>query len=308
MINLFGRSVRAPSNFARFVLLGGLSVLLMILDHRGNHLAQIRAALDVLATPIQYVAVLPVRAGGAVADFFTSSRTLHQTIEELRVEQQRSRMQLQQLEAIAAENARLRAMLGSAARVADRALAADLLEVSPEPFTRTVLLARGSRDGVYVGQPAIDAYGIIGQVTRVSPQTSQVTLITDPGHAIPVLVNRSGLRAIVFGTGAQDSLRVPYLTASADIREGDLLVSSGMGGVFPPDFPVARIERIHADPNEAFLEIAARPVAHLNHNKQALLVWPGSGRGSAKDAGAGDNSSAGPAAKAPVTPRPAGTR
>jgi rod shape-determining protein MreC len=182
------------------------------------------------------------------------------------------------LEALEAENKRLRDLLGSAARVADRAVVAELVEVSLEPFTRKIVVAKGSRDSVYLGQPVIDAYGIIGQVTEVGPYASKATLITDPGHAIPVLVNRNGLRTIVFGTGAPDRVNVPYLTATADIREGDLLVSSGMGGRFPPGYPVAQVTAVVKDPNEAFLKISAKPMARLNYGKEVLLIWPGERR------------------------------
>ncbi|OGI49715.1 MAG: rod shape-determining protein MreC, partial [Candidatus Muproteobacteria bacterium RIFCSPHIGHO2_01_60_12] len=153
--------------------------------------------------------------------------------------------------------------------------AAELVEVSSEPFTRKVVVAKGSQDGVYVGQSVIDAHGVMGQVTQVAGHVSRVTLITDAGHAIPVLNNRSGLRALVFGTGNPDTVKVPYLTANADIKEGDLLVSSGMGGTFPPGYPVARVVKIVNDPNEAFLAITAKPAAQLNHGKQVLLIWRG---------------------------------
>jgi rod shape-determining protein MreC len=166
-------------------------------------------------------------------------------------------------------------MLGSAAQVADKVLAAELVEVSSEPFTRKIVVAKGSRDGVYVGQSVIDAHGIMGQVTQVASQVSRVTLITDAGHAIPVLDNRSGLRMLVFGTGDPDTLKVPYLTSASDIKEGDLLVSSGMGGTFPPGYPVAQVRRIVNDPNEAFLAITAKPAAQLNHGKQVMLIWRG---------------------------------
>jgi rod shape-determining protein MreC len=274
MITVFGRAIR-PSSLTRFVLLAALAVGLMILDHRGNHLARIRDALSVLAIPVHFVASLPPRIGGAVFDFFTTSTTLREHNTVLQTERQQLLAKLQQFDALEAENNRLRAMLGSATRVADKALAADLIEVSSEPFTRHIVLSRGERDGVYLRQPVIDAYGIMGQITQVGPLTSRATLITDPGHAIPVLVSRNGLRAIVFGTGAADRVKIPYLTATADIREGDVLISSGMGGIFPPDYPVAKIEQIVNDPNEPFLDIGARPAARLNHSKQVLLIWPG---------------------------------
>lgn len=146
--------------------------------------------------------------------------------------------------------------------------------MSLEPFSRRLLVRRGSNDGVYVGQPVIDAYGIVGQVTHVAPHVSTVTLITDPSHAIPVLDNRSGLRAMVFGSGDQEALNVPYLSGVADIKEGDLLVSSGMGGTFPAGYPVAVVTEVEHNPSEGFLTVRARPAARLNHGKQVLLIWP----------------------------------
>lgn len=275
MINVFGRSVGAPSNLTRLILLSALSVALMILDHRGHHLEKIRAGLNVLAYPIQLIAAAPAYVGGGIADFFTTRGTLRQDNEKLLAERQVLNAKVQQFDALEEENARLRRMLGSAAQVADKAIAAELIEVSSEPFTRKIVVAKGSRDGVYVGQSVIDAHGIMGQVTQVASQVSRVTLITDAGHAIPVLDNRSGLRMLIFGTGDPDTLKVPYLTSASDIKEGDLLVSSGMGGTFPPGYPVAQVSRIVNDPNEAFLAVTAKPAAQLNHGKQVMLIWRG---------------------------------
>ena len=282
MINVFGRSVGAPSNLTRLILLSALSVALMILDHRGHHLEKIRAGLNVLAYPIQLIAAAPAYVGGSIGDFFTTRGTLRQDNEKLLAERQGLNAKVQQFDALEEENARLRRMLGSAAQVADKVLAAELVEVSSEPFTRKIVVAKGSRDGVYVGQSVIDAHGIMGQVTQVAANVSRVTLITDAGHAIPVLDNRSGLRMLVFGTGDPDTLKVPYLTSASDIKEGDLLVSSGMGGTFPPGYPVAQVSRIVNDPNEAFLAITAKPAAQLNHGKQVMLIW----RGTAPKSGA----------------------
>ena len=275
MIHVFGRSVGAPSNLTRLILLSALSVALMMLDHRGHHLEKIRAGLNVLAYPIQLIAAAPAYVGGGIADFLTTRGTLRQDNEKLLAERQVLNAKVQQFDALEEENARLRRMLGSAAQVADKAIAAELIEVSSEPFTRKIVVAKGSRDGVYVGQSVIDAHGIMGQVTQVASQVSRVTLITDAGHAIPVLDNRSGLRMLVFGTGDPDTLKVPYLTSASDIEEGDLLVSSGMGGTFPPGYPVAQVSKIVNDPNEAFLAISATPAAQLNHGKQVMLIWRG---------------------------------
>jgi len=288
MINIFGQSIRAPSILTRLVLLTILSVALMIFDHRGHHLEKIRAGLMVVAYPIQFIASLPSRVGGGIADFFTTRGTLREDNEKLLTERQMLLSKLQQFDALDAENNRLRNLLGSAARVTDKALAADLAEVSAEPFTRKVVVTKGSQDGVYPGQPVIDAHGIMGQVTQVAARVCRVTLITDSGHAIPVLDNRSGLRALVFGTGDPDALKVPYLTASTDIKEGDLLVSSGMGGTFPAGYPVAQVVKIVNDPNESFLDITVKPAAQLNHGKQVLLIWPAGApkTGAAKAGGA----------------------
>ena len=272
--NVLGRVNGRPSAFSRLVVLVAVSVLLMVFDYRGQQLPQIRATLSALVYPLQVVAALPVRFSAWATELFVSERTLREQNAALRNERLLSQARLEKLEALEAENKRLRDLLGSAARVADRAVVAELVEVSLDPFTRRIVVAKGKRDGVYLGQPVIDAFGIVGQITEVGLFTSKSTLITDPGHAIPVIVNRNGLRAVVFGSGAPDRVNIPFLTPSADIKEGDLLVSSGMGGRFPPGYPVAEVVRISKDPNEAFLEISAKPTARLNYGKEVLLIWP----------------------------------
>jgi rod shape-determining protein MreC len=274
MFQIAGIQLRAPSNLTRFLLLAVLSVSLMLLDARAHHLQHIRAGLTVLLSPIQVIAAVPVRLGGAVMDFFRGDQPLHEELARLHTEQPLLLARMQRYEALEAENAHLRALLGTSALVADKAVAAELREVASEPFRRTLIIAKGEKDGLYVGQPVIDAYGIRGQVSEVGILQSKAILITDPGHAIPVQVNRNGLRAIAFGTGAPDSVSIRYLTASADIKEGDLLISSGIGGSFPYGYPVARIKQVINNPNEAFLDIIATPVALLGHDKEVLLIWP----------------------------------
>ena len=274
MLLISGWQIRAPSNLTRFVLLALLSVSLMLLDARGHHLQKIRAGLTVLFAPIQMVAAIPIRVGGAVIDFIHGDETLRAEAERLRSEQPILLARLQKFEAIEAENAHLRQLLGTSALVAERAVVAELLEVASEPFRRTVVIAKGEKDGLYLGQPVIDAYGIRGQVSEVGVLQSTAILITDPGHAIPVQVNRNGLRAIAFGTGAPDTVSIRYLTASSDIKPDDLLVSSGIGGGFPFGYPVAKVKKIVNDPNESFLDITATPVAQLSHNREVLLIWP----------------------------------
>lgn len=274
MLQVSGWQIRVPSNLTRFVLLALLSVSLMLLDARGHHLQKIRAGLTLLFTPIQMVAALPIRVGGALIDFFQGDETLRVEAERLRSEQPILLARLQKYEAIESENAHLRQLLGTSALVAERAVVAELLEVASEPLRRTVVIAKGAKDGLYLGQPVVDAYGIRGQVSEVGVLQSTAILITDPGHALPVQVNRNGLRAIAFGTGAPDTVSIRYLTASSDIKPGDLLVSSGIGGVFPFGYPVAKVRKIVNDPNESFLDIIATPVAQLSHNREVLLIWP----------------------------------
>lgn len=274
VISLFGKSLRAPSPLTRLVLLVLLSAALMLLDHRTQQLERMRAALMIIVYPLQVVASVPGALYNGLVNLIVTEQALREENEQLQAEREQMLARLQQFEAIESENERLRAMLGAGSRVAGRSIVAELVEVSLEPFSRRLLIRRGTLDGVYVGQPVIDAYGIVGQVTHAAPHTATVTLITDPSHAIPVLDNRSGLRAMVFGSGDQDTLSVPYLSGVADIKEGDLLVSSGMGGVFPAGYPVATVIRVENDPSEGFLIVRAQPAAKLNHGKQVLLIWP----------------------------------
>lgn len=280
MLNPLNRSIplHSPSSITRLVIFLSLSVLLMVLDHRGQYLQVIRNALSVLVAPVQMAAQLPAEMSETVSEMMETDEEREAAFQKLKAERPLLMARLQKLESLEKENQRLRQLLGSSQKVSDRAIVAELIEVHPEPFTRKIIIARGATDGVYPGQPALDAYGVLGQVTRVNLTNSVVTLITDSSHSIPVMVNRNGLRTIVQGTGAQNRLRVPYLTDSVSIEEGDLLITSGMGSIFPEGYPVAVVKKITNDPNEAFLEIEAEPKARLNHNKQVLLIWPGKTR------------------------------
>ncbi len=284
MIRLAGWSIKFPSNLTRLVFFLMLSGALMILDYRGHHLETMRSGLKVIFSPLEFMAAFPPQMAAWAKEFFRGHEDLQRDYDRLQAEQLLLLAKLQKYEALEADNAHLRQLLGSATRIADRAIVAELREVSPEPDTQKIVIAKGQSSGIYRGQPVIDAYGIIGQISEVGPFTSKATLITDPSHAIPVQVMRNGLRAIVFGTGAYNQVEVPYLTASADIQIGDVLISSGMGGTFPPGYPVAQVVKIINDPNEAFLKILAQPLAHLNHGKEVMLIWPGDQKPAAKPA------------------------
>jgi rod shape-determining protein MreC len=185
------------------------------------------------------------------------------------------KVQLQKLASLEAENMRLRELLDSSFKVGEKVLIAELLSVNLDPYKHQIVINKGKSNGVYPGQPLLDAKGVMGQMVHVGPYTSTAILITDSSHAIPVQVNRNGLRTIAIGSGTINRLELPYIPNNADIRPGDLLVTSGLGGHFPAGYPVAEVSAIQHDPGHTFSIVAATPMADLNRSREVLLVWPG---------------------------------
>jgi rod shape-determining protein MreC len=183
------------------------------------------------------------------------------------------RLKLLRFESLEQENQRLRAVRASSARVVQRSLVAEIVRVDLDPFRQRVLINKGTRDGVFRGQAAIDAAGIFGQVTRAGPISAEIILISDPEHAIPVQVNRTGVRSIALGTGRSGLLSLPYLPQNSDVIVGDLLVSSGLGGVYPPGYPVGKVTAVTRDPGQPLLAVEAAPLAGLDRDPEILLVW-----------------------------------
>ena len=250
-----------------------LSLALMTLDHRWHHLESVRAALGLVASPLQYVVGAPSATGLWLGQLFASRQSLQEDNERLKGRELLLEGRLQKMAALEAENMRLRALLDSTFKVAERVLVAELMEVDLEPFSQRIVINKGSRDDVFVGQPLLDANGVVGQVIHVAPFTSTAMLITDASHALPVRVNRTGLRAIAVGTGSPVRLELPHLPINADIEVGDLLVTSGLGGRFPPGYPVATVEKIDRNAAESFAAVVAKPVAKLEQSREVLLVW-----------------------------------
>jgi len=248
------------------------SVALMTMDHRQNHLDTIRAGLSLVVYPLQYLVDLPSAAGIWASENLTARATLQEENQQLRARQLLQEVRLQKLYALEAENTRLRELLNSASKVGEQVLIGELLAVDQDPFRRRVLLNKGSDAGVFEGQPLLDAYGVLGQVVEVTPFTSSALLITDPSHAIPVQVNRNGLRAIVLGTGEADRLEIPHIPNNADIQVGDLLITSGLGRRFPPGYPVATVIEFEKDPSLPYARVVAEPAAHLERSREVLLV------------------------------------
>jgi rod shape-determining protein MreC len=266
----FGRS--GFSAGVRFLLLAVVCVALMILDSRQQHLVRVRQALSVVVYPVLMVVDLPSRAWYSLRDTFAARDALITENRQFRSERLEAEARLQRLDALEMENARLRELLQSKARVGSRALVAEILSVGHDPYRQRRDINRGFVDGVFVEQAVIDAQGVVGQVVRVGPFTSEFVQITDADHAVPVSVNRNGLRTTAFGTGDNRRLRLE-VTNNADIQEGDLLISSGLGGVFPSGYPVGRVLEVKLRPGQSFAEVIAEPMSALDRDREVLLVW-----------------------------------
>lgn len=289
--------------------MGALALALVALDHFG-FVPQLRQALAMAATPFYWVADVPRRVSEWSAESLSSIDQLREENQRLKTEHLELQARQLKLASLEAENERLRELLNSSSLVDERVRVAELIGVSPDPARQIAILNRGSNDGVYVGQPVLDAYGLVGQVVEVTPVSSRVLLVTDGMHAVPVQVNRNGLRAVAEGNGKPHALDVRYVSASADIRKGDLLVTSGLGGRFPPGYPVAVVDSVAFDSGATFAEVVARPSAQLARSRYVLLVFSEHAPEPApvkpvEASCAGAQSAPAPAAKPEVAPAPA---
>lgn len=264
---------RGPPLGARFFFLAIVSVVVMVLDHRGGYLDTANGWLRAAVTPLYSVVQTPFDLWSWLTESFSDRSRLRadnaRLTEELRV----ARVQLLRFDSLNEENRRLRAIRDASQGMGKRTLIAEIMHVDVDPFRHRVRINKGSEDGVFKGQPVLDAFGIVGQVTHVDRGGSEVILISDSEHAVPVQVNRNGIRSIAVGTGDIHRLNLPYLTIESDVQENDLLVSSGLGGVFPAGYPVARISKIERNPSDTFALVEARPLAQLDRAREVLLLW-----------------------------------
>ncbi len=245
----------------------------MVVDARFDYLKPVRSQMGLVLSPFYGIADFPVRAWEGVRDQFTSRSELLAENERLKAEQLLMQRRLQKLATLTEQNVRLRELLNSSALVDDKVLVGELIGVDPNPFTQRILIDKGEKDGVFQGQPVLDASGLMGQVVEVMPYTARVLLLTDTTHSIPVQVNRNGLRAIAVGTGNPERLELRYVADTADIKEGDLLVSSGLGQRFPAGYPVATVKEVLHDTGGPFATIRAVPTARMNRSRYVLLVF-----------------------------------
>ena len=246
----------------------------MFLDHRLGYLDSIRSALLTVIYPVQYVVNIPVKVVSFVNEYFITHQALVEENDRLKQEHLLLNSKLQRFAVLESENNRLRRLFESSLRLSERVLIAELMAVDLQPFKHQIRINKGLKQGAYDGQPILDASGIMGQIVHVSPFYSDVLLITDPTHSLPVEINRNGLRAIAVGTGQKDLLLLEHLPTNADINVGDLVVSSGLGRRFPSGYPVGVVEKITLDPGEPFAKIIVKPSAKLEQSREVLLVWP----------------------------------
>jgi len=262
-----------PSLGLRLAILSLAAVAMMVADHRFGYMGVVRDGLSVATYPFHWAVDAPSSAWGALTGTFRTRSTLQADNERLEAENLDLKLRLMRYDALEQENRRLREARAGSARVAERYLVAEILQVDLDPYRQRVLIDKGSRDGVFAGQAALDSEGVFGQVTRVGPVSAEIIMVSDPAHAIPVQINRTGVRTIAVGLGQTGKLLLPYLPRNADIAEGDLVVSSGLGGVFPPGYPVARVAEVVRDPAEPLLSVGVTPLAQLDRDPEVLLVW-----------------------------------
>lgn len=256
------------------MILGLLALTLMVADHRYHHLETLRSNLTIIVDPLRNIVNMPYIVGNWISETFSTRKALFDQNDSLKSENLLLRAQLQRLAALQSENRRLRKLMQSSSKVGERLLIAELLQVNLEPFTRQIVINKGTSNDVYNGQPLLDADGVVGQIIHASRFSSTALLITDPSHALPVQVNRNGLRAVAIGSQIPNQLHLVHVPNNADIKIGDLLVTSGLGGRFPPGYPVASVTQLLTDPSEPFADVIAEPSAKLQRSREVLLVWP----------------------------------
>jgi rod shape-determining protein MreC len=264
---------RGPSILLRFVFFALLAIGLMWVDQRHRWLESVRYGISWAAYPFQALVSSPGTAWDWLTESFSTRERLQRENSELQARLREADLRMMRFEALEQENIRLRAMREATANIAERAMVAEIMRVDLNPFRHRVILNKGARNGVFKGQPLLDAKGVFGQITRAGPFSAEAILISDSEHAIPVQVNRNGLRTIAVGTGDLSRLSLPFLPINADIRTGDLLVTSGLDEIFPAGYPVAVVTEVDQSPGQTLATISARPAAALDRDREVLLVW-----------------------------------
>ncbi|MDL0432063.1 rod shape-determining protein MreC [Marinobacter sp. TBZ242] len=265
--------MQGPVPGFRLLLVFVLSAVMIVADARFDKLTPVRSAIGTGLAPVHWLGNAPSEFSDWVASLFTTREDLREENEALRARLLILERRALKYAALASENNELRKLMNSSEVLDDRVIVAEVVAVSPDPFSHEIVINKGSRDGVEVGQAILDANGLMGQVQQTSSFTSRVLLVSDSSHAVPVEVVRNGLRAILLGNGNTSALELVHVPDTADIREGDLLVSSGLGGRFPKGYPVAEVDQITKEAGEPFVKIRATPMAELNRSRLVLVVF-----------------------------------
>lgn len=255
------------------LLIAVIALGLIVADSHFGQLDRLRSWMGTGVGPFVWLGNVPSSVGDWSESVFTGRDELKERNDALNARLLVLERRAQKYASLAAENSRLRELLNASSTIDDSVIVADIIGVTPDPFSHEVIVDKGSRDGITIGQAVLDSAGLMGQVVQINEFTSRILLISDSSHAVPVQVNRNGVRANLLGTGQMDSLELVHVPETSDIRNGDLLVSSGLGGVFPKGYPVARVSEVTHDPGEPFSDVGAEPLAQLDRSQMVLIVF-----------------------------------
>ncbi|MDA8621359.1 rod shape-determining protein MreC [Psychrosphaera sp.] len=263
-----------PALTLRFAIVFVLSVVAMVVDVYTDSSKQIRNALSSVVAPIQYIADLPQQSFDSLSKYAARKQFILDENTRLKNQQLIQNEKLQRYQMLLNENAKLRALLDTNARIEAKKVVAEIMAVANHPFSHNVLIDKGQSSNVFAGQPVIDEQGVVGQVISAGNNTARVILLTDQTHAIPVRNLRNDIRAIISGTGDINRMVLNNVPHDTDIKVGDRFITSGLGGLFPDGYPVATVKEVNNDPSKPFLIVTASPIAQVNRLRHVLLLWP----------------------------------
>ena len=263
---------RGPSPFVRLLFFSVLALAIMVADARFRALDLARAAVATITYPLQQAALAPGDILRRIGDFFVTQNKLQRENVELKQSVLKKSEELQRMSLMESELANLRKLLGARALIQENSTLAEILHSGRNPFRRKVIVDKGAKDDIQLGEAVISADGVLGQVTAVFPFTSEVTLLTDKNQAVPVMLRRNGLRAVVFGNGRDGTLDLPFIPLNADVQNGDMLVTSGIDGTYPAGLFIAKVTNIERNATSAFARITCTPVAGIDQDRHVLVL------------------------------------
>lgn len=266
------RRPRIPALNTKFIFLVILSFVMLINDQKSNYLAIFRNSIAIAVYPLQSLVAMPSNLFVWINKNFSSREALTLENKILLNQQNINNTTLQRYQSLEQENSRLREILNAATRLEHKVEIARIISANINPYRHTIVINKGDKDGIHAGQVIVDTDGVMGQILYTNFLTSEAILISDADHALPVQINRNGLRTILLGSGSYTNLNAPYIPNNADIKIGDLLVTSGLGGKFPAGYPVGTINSIVRNPSEQFSNVTAKPIALLNQAREVMLI------------------------------------